>query len=154
MYICLGKYKNTFFFICFIKNESSSCELLQEYKSISRNIYNTLVNEEYIIDYRENIVIFMMSYNKSSYDIINIRHTKSSGKVIFTQNKLMSIFYSLKNCNKEDIYIIEYDDIKKNYILNISTDSEIISSIKNTHNYLPIKNTFNLVTKVTIDKIT
>jgi hypothetical protein len=96
---------NTHFFVNISGNENYTVD-------IPSQIYNVLINDKFIIDVSENVVIY--SFNKRC-EIIIIQHKNNPKNNIFGKENLETFFEVLLNANRDDSYIIQYDYEKKYY---------------------------------------
>jgi hypothetical protein len=104
-YIFLGTQFNTHFFLHITNNINYTVD-------IPSQIYNVLINEKFIIDSSDNVVIY--SFNKKC-EIIIIQHVNNPKNNIFSKENLESFFEVLLNADRNDSYIIQYDYNKKYY---------------------------------------
>ncbi len=104
-YIFLGTQLNTHFFVNISGNENYTLD-------IPSQIYNVLINDKFIVDVSENVVIF--SFNKRC-EIIIIQHRDNTKNNIFGKENLETFFEVLLNANRTDSFIIQYDYEKKYY---------------------------------------
>ena len=73
---------------------------------IPSQIYNVLINDKFIVDVSENVVIY--SFNKRRKIIIN-SHKDNPKNNIFGKENLEIFFEVLLNANRDDSYIIQYN---------------------------------------------
>ena len=104
-YIFLGTQNSTHFFFHMTNNINYNVE-------ISSQIYNVLINDEFISDASENVVIY--SFNNKR-EIIIIQHFNNQKNNIFNKENLESFFNVLINAVRNDSYIIQYDYDMKYY---------------------------------------
>ena len=104
-YIFLGTQNSTHFFLHISNNMNYTV-------NIPSQIYNVLINDKFISDNSENVVIY--SFNKK-IEIIIIQHLDNMKNNIFNKENLESFFNVLVNANRNDSYIIQYDYNMKYY---------------------------------------
>ena len=104
-YTFLGTQNSTHFF--FHSSNNMNYNVM-----ISSQIYNVLINDEYISNAMENVVIY--SFN-NKHEIIIIQHVDNMKNNIFNKENLESFFNVLVNAVRNDSYIIQYDYDMKCY---------------------------------------
>ncbi len=113
MYISLGFFKNTHFFSHFIKNENEYCP------DISGQIYNVLINEHTITNKNDNVIIYDITSDADTMNVISMQHSTKSQLLSFQKNDLREIYRMLHTKivtdNTIQIVVIKYDYEKKAY---------------------------------------
>jgi len=104
-YTFLGTQNSTHFF--FHSSNNMNYNVM-----ISSQIYNVLINDEFISNAMENVVIY--SFN-NKHEIIIIQHVDNMKNNIFNKENLESFFNVLVNAVRNDSYIIQYDYDMKCY---------------------------------------
>ena len=104
-YIFLGTQSNTHFFVHITGNENYTVD-------IPSQIYNALIQEQFITEVTENVIIY--SSNKRC-EIIIIQHANNPKNNIFGKENLETFFETLLNADRNNALIIQYDYDKKYY---------------------------------------
>lgn len=104
-YIFLGTQNSTHFFLHITDNINYNV-------NIPSQIYNVLINDKFISNPIENVVIY--TFNEKC-EIIIIQHADNIKNNIFNKENLNSFFDILINAKRNDSYIIQYDYSMKYY---------------------------------------
>ena len=104
-YIFLGTQNSTHFFLHITDNINYNV-------NIPSQIYNVLINDKFISNPIENVVIY--TFNEKC-EIIIIQHADNIKNNIFNKENLNSFFDILINAKRNDSYIIQYDYDMKYY---------------------------------------
>ncbi len=111
-YIYIGYNNYSYFFIHFVKNKE-----FEKNRGISYNIFNHLIDDEFIIDYCEKAVIYEFDDNNDC-SLIVIEHPKSPCNNFAFTHFLIENFYNLTNkiYTDNEIYYIKYYYQDKKYV--------------------------------------
>ena len=104
-YIFLGTQNSTHFFLHITDNINYNV-------NIPSQIYNVLINDKFISNPIENVVIY--TFNEKC-EIIIIQHADNIKNNIFNKENLNSFFDVLIGAKRNDSYIIQYDYNMKYY---------------------------------------
>lgn len=142
IYIYLGFQDNTYFFVHFIYNNNFTNE-------ISYQIYNVMFNSKIFENksITDNVIIY--EFNDEKCNIISIHHINNVHKMEYEKDNLEDFFDTIKNNEKNELYIIKYDYSLDSYFTYILDNEDLIDSyleFKNKEFDITIDNIYYVVT--------
>ncbi len=140
IYLFLGTRLSTHFFFHSIYNKNFN-------DKISYQIYNTLINNEFITDPVENVIIYEFDLDKNICYVICIYHFSNPKLKEFSKTSLEDLFQTLILTEREELYIIKYNYYDECYFTYFTCgDIDFILNNEYPKTKLEINNIYNILT--------
>ena len=146
LYIFMGTQNKTHFFVHSKFNEKFIPEL-------SYQIYNVLINEKFIEDPKEIVIIYELEpySGRKDCDVVCITHELNKTQSTLRKKNLESFLPVLFKQTRDEMYIVKYDYSKKCYLSYRLEETNTDMLLVDEKTELKVKNIVYIVTKKPID---